>query len=181
MKIRPEYLLGSDNIKTFEDYFTFIINDCFKEAKQHDSALDHLHEYLIHTNAELSYLFEDLKDFIPASRSGLTGSITFPIWKLEKDGKTTFHFLNAVNIQINDICKTVPLNEYLSILQTINDFSRLHLQSFLTMQDYNIANSERISVCKDGCNGDFSYLKEIFGTDERVNLFLKYYKPNDPF
>lgn len=178
LEIRPEYLLGSDNIKTLEDYFTFIINDCFKNAKQIDSALNHLHEYLLHTTAEFSYLFEDLKDFIPASHPGLTGHITVPLWKIEKDGKTTLHFLKAINIKLNDICKTVPFNEYLTILQTINDFSRLHLQSFLTLQDHNIANSGRISTCKDGYNGDTTYIKKILETDdEGVDLFLKYFKP----
>ena len=181
LEVRPEYLLGSDNIKTFEDYFTFMINDCFKEAKQTDSALNHLHEYLIHTNATFSYLFEDLKDFIPASHPGLTGCITVPAWKFEKDEKTTLHFLKAVNIKINDICKTVPLNEYLTLLQTINDFSHLHLQSFLTMQDHNITNSDIISGCKDGYNGNTTAMKELLGTDERVDLFLKYYKPDNLF
>lgn len=179
--VRPEYLLGSDNIKTFEDYYTFMLNDCFKEVNQINSSLDRLHDYLIHTNAEFSYLFEDLNDFIPTSHSGLTGRITIPVWKFEKDGETTLHFLNAVNIKINDICKTIPLNEYLTILQSINDFSHLHLQTFLTMQERNTINAGLMLSGKDGYDVCHKRLKEVFGTDEAVNLFLKYYKPDDLF
>lgn len=179
LHVREDYLLCESNEKTDSEHYTLMLDDFFQKSRAKLSLMDNLHNYLTSTNIEISYLFDDITDFVPSSFQGLHGRITVPLWILEKKGTSELHILNSVNICINDTSVTLPLNKYLTLLKSIDDFAYTNILSLLKSQKRNAENSAFLSGVRMGYKSISSGenpLTELGFDDEHAKLLYKYLK-----